>query len=347
MADEKPDSGSKASEVTARNGEQVVRLVIEAQSTTRSRWGMRLLVFLLLFSVLMNFTLLSSSENYFGDMEGPLERYYSGDKTATDKLAVIRVDTTIMPPFTEQIIEQIDHATEDDDVKGMVLVVDSPGGLVADSHQIYHKLSIFAETKPIYVQMGRIAASGGYYIAMGSGEKGKIFAEPTTWTGSIGVIIPHYNLTELADNIGVKSEPLKTGEFKDSLSMFRPLSERDREVWDGIMDDAFQKFLGVIEKGRPALSREEIEALATGRVFTADQAMASGMIDQISFLDETIATLASELGNENIRVIEYDYPPNIVDVLMGTAKMRSDGSILQELLQSPAPRAFYLMGLGQ
>jgi len=347
MADEKPDSGNKQPEVTARNGEQVVRLVIEAQSTTRSRWGLRLLGFLLLFSVLLNFTLMSSNESYFGDMEGPLERYYSGDKTATDKIAVIRVNTTIMPPFTEQFIEQIDQATEDDDVKGMVLVVDSPGGLVADSHQIYHKLSVFAEKKPIYVQMGRIAASGGYYIAMGSGKNGKIFAEPTTWTGSIGVIIPHYNLTELADKVGVKSEPLKTGEFKDSLSSFRPLSERDREVWDGIMDDAFQKFLGVIEKGRPSLTRAEIEAIATGRIFTADQAMASGMIDQISFLDETIATLAGELGNENIRVIEYDYPPNLVDVLMGTAKMRSEGSILQELLQTPAPRAFYLTGMGQ
>ena len=86
---------------------------------------------------------------------------------------------------SEQDKKAIERAAKDDNVKGMLLAVDSPGGLVADSHQIYHRLKKFAEKKPIYVQMKRMAASGGYYIAMGAGTKGRIFAEPTTWTGSI------------------------------------------------------------------------------------------------------------------------------------------------------------------
>ncbi|TWT61469.1 signal peptide peptidase SppA [Rubinisphaera italica] len=349
MADEKPDPQKTTSSLTTGNGEQVVRLVIEAQSTSKSRWGTKLLGLLLLFSIILNLMLLSSYGDYFNEFDGPLERYHSGSKDAEQKIALIRVGTTIMPPYTERILEQIKKATEDDSIKGMVLVVDSPGGLVADSHQIYHRLSQFAETKPIYVQMQRLAASGGYYIAMGGGDKGKLFAEPTTWTGSIGVIIPHYDITQLADKVGVQSEPLKTGEFKDSLSMFKPISERDREVWDGILDEAYQKFLGVIENGRPEMTRQQIEDIATGRIFTADQAIANGMVDEISFLDDTIAKMETDLKAGPMRVIEYEYPPTLTDVLLGSASASAENemSLLKQLLGSPAPRAFYLLGGSQ
>src|SRR5207248_4028218 len=106
----------------------------------------------------------------------------------------------------------IKKAKEDANVKGVLLAVDSPGGTVTDSHKIYHQLKELSEKKPVFVSMGSLAASGGYFVAMGAGTQAKIYAEPTTWTGSIGVIIPHYEVTELAEKAGIKALPLKTGE---------------------------------------------------------------------------------------------------------------------------------------
>jgi protease-4 len=103
-----------------------------------------------------------------------------------------------MTPFSDRVIKTIKKVRDDKDVKGVLLAVDSPGGTVTNSHQIYHELKKLAEQKPVVVSMGSLAASGGYFVAMGAGPKGKIFAEPTTWTGSIGVIIPHYEVTEVA-----------------------------------------------------------------------------------------------------------------------------------------------------
>ena len=117
------------------------------------------------------------------------------------------------------------HLHRADDAFGNIahlLVIDSPGGLVTDSHQIYHRLQKLQKEKPVNVQMKRMAASGGYYIAMGAGPKAKIFAEPTTWTGSIGVILPRYDFSKIAEQYGVASDPIKTGPYKDSLNPLRP-----------------------------------------------------------------------------------------------------------------------------
>ena len=348
MSSSPPDPPVPASRSTVQvpplpAGEQVIRLVVEAAPSRARAWN-RLLWFGLIFSILMNFSLFTAYQSYFSSGDGPNEKYHSGDKTAKKKIAIIQVSSTIMPPFTERLLERIEKAESDGDVEGVVLVVDSPGGLVADSHQLYHRLQQLGRKKPLYVQMQRIAASGGYYIAMAAGDSGKIMAEPTTWTGSIGVIIPHYDFTDLAEKAGVKSEPLTTGEFKDALSSFRPLTDRERTVWTGILDDAYQRFLGVIEAGRPNLSREQVEAVATGRIYTADQAVAEGLVDGISFLEDTIEQLQKELKLEKVRVIEYQSNPTLTDLLLGAAQSRSELSILRELWNSPAPRAFYLMG---
>ena len=142
-------------------------------------------------------------------------------------------------------MKAIEQARTDDHVKGVVLVVDSPGGLVADSHEIYHELRKLNQEhhKPIYVSMRRLAASGGYYVSMGAGPDGLLFAEPTTWAGSIGVIIPHYDVSGLADKLGVKEDSPKTGEFKDTLSIFRPVSAADKELWKPILDDSLDRFV--------------------------------------------------------------------------------------------------------
>lgn len=302
-------------------------------------WFTRLLFSFLLLSVFMNFALISSN----ADIDtGTQEKFVSGDETATDRIVIIEANGTIMPPFTERIIGMVEDARDDDNVKGVVLVVDSPGGLVADSHQIYHRLKQLSAKKPVYVAMKRIAASGGVYIAMGAGENGKIFAEPTTWTGSIGVIIPRYDLSAMAEKFGVKSDSLTTGPFKDSLNMFKPLSEADRELWGAIMDDSFDRFVEIVAEGRKGLDEETVRTkLATGQVFTANQALENGLIDEIAFDDEVVDKLQEDLGLSKVRVVKYTYTPTVLDILLGNVEARDPEVFWQKAMESTVPRAMY------
>jgi protease-4 len=284
--------------------------------------------------------------DYFAQAEGPSEKYHSGDQVAPDKLALIRVTGVIMTPFSERVIKTIKKAREDKQVKGVLLVVDSPGGTVTDSHKIYHELKKLSAEKPVVVSMGSIAASGGYFVAMGAGTKGKIFAEPTTWTGSIGVIIPHYEVTEVAEKIGFKAAPLKTGEFKDSLSPFRELTSRDKEVWDNILNQSFDLFLEVIDDNRDTLTMAQVRALATGQIYTSHDAKQIGMIDEIGFEDDALAELKKLTNLENARVVTYHNAADIWDVLMGATASNDPATKWKSLLELTVPRAMYYFSGG-
>lgn len=302
-------------------------------------WVTRLLFSFLLLSIFLNFALMSSDSGIDQDTK---EEFVSGDRTAADRIVKIEASGTIMPPFTERIIEMVEQARDDDNVKGVVLVIDSPGGLVADSHQIYHRLKELSAKKPVYVAMKRIAASGGVYIAMGAGESGKIFAEPTTWTGSIGVIIPRYDLSGLAEKFGVKSDSLMTGPFKDSLNMLKPMSEADRELWGEIMDDSFDRFVKIVAEGRKGLDEDTVRTkLATGQVFTASQALDNGLIDGIAFDDDVVDKLQEDLGLSNVRVVKYTFTPTLLDILLGNVQSRDPEVLWRKSLESTVPRAMY------
>jgi len=269
----------------------------------------------------------------------------SGSRTSEDKIALLEVEGTIMPPFTERWLQTIKAIADDKAVKGVVLRIDSPGGLVADSHQIYHRLKELSEKKPVYVAMQRMAASGGYYIAMGAGTQGKIYAEPTTWTGSIGVIIPRYDVSKLAEKWEIKVEPLTTGPFKDALSPFRELTEPERAVWKEIIDDAFQRFVTVIDENRQQLDEAGVKKLATGQVYTANQALANGLVDKIGFLEDALEDLKAQLGLETVRVVSYQLKPTLSDLLMGSKASETDIR-LQALMDATVPRAMYLCSWG-
>jgi len=284
--------------------------------------------------------LLSKAAESSSPASGISQSHHSGNASAPSKLAVINFSGTIMPPYTERWLKQIKHATSDDNVKGVLLAIDSPGGLVADSHQLYHELKKLSDRKPVYVAMKRLAASGGYYIAMASGNSGRIFAEPTTWTGSIGVIVPRFNASELATKIGVKVEPLVTGPLKDSLNPFRDLTEREQEVWKAILDDSFVRFVGVIEQNRPKLNEEQVRALATGQIYTANQAVESGLVDEIGYEEDALAALASSIGLTDYETIEYSATPGLIDVLLG-AKAQQSTSVMDQVLEASVPRAMY------
>jgi protease-4 len=338
MADTKVFTSASSGTAPAPNQ----TIVIQTPGFWRS-WSTRFLLAALSMSVLLNFSLYGVYYEYFASTEPPQERFHSGDKFASDKIAVIEVDGTIMPPFTERVIHQIEHVGKDDSVKGLLLVVDSPGGLVADSHEIYHRLKQLEEKKkPIFVQMKRLAASGGYYIAMGAGPQAKIYAEPTTWTGSIGVIIPRYDASKLAEKIGLAPDPLKTGEFKDALSPFRPMTENERKLWENILDQSFQKFIQVIDENREPLDAEQVKALATGQIYTADDAKANKLVDEIGYEEDALKALKEKLGLAKARIVKYHTHQTLVEQLLSSMQVKQPADPIKVLMEASVPRAMYM-----
>jgi len=310
------------------------------------RWLILLLLIALGISVFMNFGFMNSYSDYMAKAQPPHERFHSGESTSSDKIARLAVDFTILPPFSNRLIEKIEHVRDDDSVKGVLFVIDSPGGLVTDSHQIYDKLRELREKKPVFVSMKGIAASGGYYIAMGGTTDAPIYAEPTTWTGSIGVIVPRYDVSELGKQFGVKSDSLVTGPLKDTLNPLKPMGERETEVWDAILDDAFVQFLTVIDEGRPNLNMEQIRTLATGQVYTAKQALANGLVDKIGYEEAALEELKTKLGLTSVRVVEYSYPQTFAEqLLLASAEKPAVASDpITTILEGNVPRAMYIFG---
>jgi protease IV len=318
--------------------------VVVVQQPPRGRWGTRLLFLVLVISVVFNLVLFARYHSYLGTGTSVVERFYSGDLEAEDKIALIEVSGTIMPPFTGHVLKAIEQARDDQHVKGVILIVDSPGGLVADSQEIYHQLRLLNQEKkkPIFVSMRRLAASGGYYVSMGAGPDGTIFAEPTTWTGSIGVIVPHYDLSGLADKLGIKEDSLKTGPYKDTLTLFRPVSEADKKLWDPILSETLDRFVSVIVGSRKGLDSKQVHELATGQIFTATQAKEKKLIDQIGYLEDTVEALKKKLNLSSVRVVKYEPPPGLLDTLLSSTESSNPKSQWQTLVEAAVPRPYYL-----
>lgn len=330
---------SPGDERTVSTGAVVIR--VEAGDSTLKSAGRRLLSAVLAASILLNIMLIfSAAANTAGTSSEIRQLHHSGDESAESKIAVINFSGTIMPPYTERWLEQIQQAADDSNVKAVLLSIDSPGGLVADSHQLYHELQKLREKKPIYVAMKRLAASGGYYIAMGIGAQGRIFVEPTTWTGSIGVIIPRYNASELASKIGVTVEPLATGPLKDSLNPFRPLTDQERDVWDAVLQDSFERFVEVIADNRSGLTEEQVRTLATGQIYTASQALENGMVDEVGYEEDAIRKLAASLQLADYEAIEYSSNTSLMELLLSGSADPPRG-VMEELLDAAVPRAMY------
>lgn len=316
-------------------------LVIRVESVGGRRgsfFGRALVMFLV--SLLLLNMLFMASQQLAGVPSSVPEYFVSGDREASDRVVIINFVGTISPPFTERWLNQIQQAADDESVRGVVLAIDSPGGLVADSHQLYHELQKLVAKKPVFVAMKRIAASGGYYIAMGIGTKGRIFAEPTTWTGSIGVIIPRYNAAELAQNVGVKVEPLMTGALKDTLNPFRDLNEQEKEVWDEILKDSFDRFVSVIADNREQLDEEDVRKLATGQIYTSRQALENHLVDELGFVEDAVASLASQLQLTRYKAVEYRTTPALLEALLGVEGNRPT-SVADQILDAAVPRAMY------
>lgn len=192
---------------------------------------------------------------------------------------------------------------EENDVKVVVVEINSPGGSVAASEEVYQQMKKLSEVKPLIVYLGETAASGGYYIALPAET---IVASVPTITGSIGVMVLDPDLSGLYEKIGVRVATYKSGKFKDIGSFDRPSTEEEIKIFESIIDDSYQLFLDRITERRD-LSRKEAETLADGRIYSGIQAKNNGLIDELGNLDEVfeLATERAELTNPSI--IEYSY----------------------------------------
>ncbi len=228
-----------------------------------------IVLILLFFSLFGNFllgllVLNDFAESFDTETATVKEKFFLGDREAEDKIAVIRIDGVIAEYTMDYPIKQMAAAAKDDDVKAVVLRIDSPGGTVTASEELYQCAINLRDDndrrfpgsgkKPVSVSMGGVAASGGYYVAMAGRP---VAAERTTITGSIGVFAALPNIAELAHDNGIKVNLVKAGGIKASGSFFHEMTPEERQTWQDTVDQAYDTFLGVVTSGRP-LSKEKL-----------------------------------------------------------------------------------------
>ena len=325
------------------------RRIIVEQTGSWSRWGTRIAWTIAGLSLLAAVASLGAFAQYFQQDGKVVERYHSLSKSAPGKVAIVTLAGAIMggDGFVKS---QLDRIAEDESVKAIVLRVDSPGGTVSGSDEIHYRLAGLAKKRnlPVVVSMGGIAASGGYYVAMANGgREDVIFAEPATLTGSIGVIIPHFDLSQLLKRFDIRDDSVASGPLKEMLSPTKDrtpeLAERERALLAGLVDDMFGRFKEIVQAGRPKLDAAAVDRVATGQIFTARQALEAGLVDRIGFLEDAV-TRAVELAgltDRTARVVKYAKPRGLLDEVLGG---ESPGARLglDAFAELTAPRAWYL-----
>jgi len=228
------------------------------------------------------------------------------------RLALVRIEGPIMD--SKDLVEEIREHAKDNSVKAIVLRIDSPGGAVAPSQEIYAEVKKAAAIKKVVVSMGSIAASGGYYIAA---PATRIFANPGTLTGSIGVIMEIPNVEELMKKIGVKSEVVKSGKNKDMGSAFRAMQPEGRQILQDVLDNVHAQFIKAVAEGRK-MTIEDVRSLADGRIFSGEQAQALKLVDELGTLDDATRAAAKMAGlGEDPDVVVKKDKLSLFDMLRG------------------------------
>ena len=250
-----------------------------------------------------------------------------------EKVAVLPISGLITD--SEATIEQLKKFAKDDSVKAIVVRLNTPGGGVGPSQEIYEEVRKIRGKKVIVASMGALAASGGYYIACGAD---KIFANPGTITGSIGVLMQFVNVKDLIEKIGVKGFVIKSGSFKDTGSPVREMSPEERKLLQSVIDNVHSQFVNAVVEGRK-LPREDVLAIADGRILSGEQAKGLGLVDVLGNQEDAVAEAGKMAKIEGEpRVVT---PPkkkfSILDLLREEAK-----SIIDEKLTQTRIRLDYL-----
>jgi protease-4 len=243
-----------------------------------------------------------------------------------------------------QVRRGLRQAAQDDDIVGVLFLIDSPGGGVTDSDEIHAQVLRFRSEHPqkkVMALFGDIAASGGYYVAVATEH---IVARSTTITGSIGVIMSAWNFAEAAKRFGVDQIAIKSARtpYKDMLSPTRPMTGEETAMLTGIVDELLDRFVQVVDDGRPNLDREQVLAAATGAIFTANQAKARGLVDDIGDHETALAWFKQQHGKP-VTIVEARRRTGFAELLMGAfgPQPGADAAINHLLTASTGPRFLY------
>lgn len=286
--------------------------------------------------------------------EGPF-----APKIAIVDVSGLLVDRPINGLLTEgenpvaYIKEQLDKASKDNSVKAIILRVNSPGGTVTASQMLHEEVVRFKAKshKPVVALFLDVAASGGYYTACAAD---RIVAYPSTITGSIGVIMQLFSLQGSLEALHMQTYAIKSGPFKDAGSPLRNLGPAEREIFQKIVDDFQGQFLAVVAKGRPNLDMEKIKTLADGRVYTAEQAKESGLIDEIGSIYTVVEWIQKKTENKKMSVVVYHRPQEWKSTVYAASPTRSTDAMqsgpisldLKAINEALRPRLLYLWAPG-
>ncbi|MDR7481843.1 MAG: signal peptide peptidase SppA [Armatimonadota bacterium] len=252
----------------------------------------------------------------------PAERYLSGE--GPDRIAVVRVVGPISREgrgiallgagaSSRAIIRLLDHARRDPAVKAVIVELDTPGGSVVASDEVYQALVALRRAgRPVVALMTEVAASGGYYVAAAADH---IVADPTTVTGSIGVVVALANTEALSRKIGIRTIVFKSGAFKDLGNPNRPVTPAEAAIVQRLVDEAYGRFIGVVARGR-RMDPLRVRRLADGRIYTGLQAHRLGLVDSLGHLPEAVAVAMRRAGLHRATVVEYG-SAGVLDVLLG------------------------------
>ncbi|MEK6189492.1 MAG: signal peptide peptidase SppA [Carnobacterium alterfunditum] len=282
---------------------------------------------------------------------------------SSKRIVVLSVDGTILAGQSASLtgdsgydhdgfLQQLEQVLIDDTIKGIILSVDSPGGGTYESAQIKDKLVAIQQATgiPIYVSMGSMAASGGYYI---SASAEKIFASDETLTGSIGVIMSGTNFTELFEKIGVDDTTIKSGEFKDIGSATRTMTKEDAAILQTIVDTSYDRFVEVIVEGR-GMEKDAVKNLADGRIYDGVQALENGLVDEIGYREDAIEAIQKDYDLKDAEIFSYQNPSlsfgslfnaKVSNLFQTSETMESEiGKLMSAIGTSDSPKMMYYYG---
>lgn len=270
-----------------------------------------------------------------------VEEIVESPPEARRKLAIVDLHGVLLEDgdgVTAEALAMLERAREDEAVAGVLLNIDTPGGSVTDADLLHREVTrLRAAGKAVVVLMGDLCASGGYYVAAAADE---VWAQPTTVTGSIGVIVFGLNVHELLEEHGVRDVSVMSGPRKALFSPTRPVDEADRLVLQSIVDEMYARFVAVVAEGRE-LDEGQVRALADGSLFTATRAKEAKLVDAIGYEDEALDALRSRAKGGPFQVVRYHREPTLLDLLATVGAPAPPGlALTRRLVQGP--RAMYL-----
>ena len=254
------------------------------------------------------------------------------------KVGIVVVELKVVITTADEILTQLNKFKHSHLVKAIIVRIDSPGGAVGASQEIFREIRRTNQVKPVVASMGSVAASGGFYAALGAGT---IIASPGTLTGSMGVILKFPNLEALYEKIGYKDQVIKSGKLKDIGSAGRSLSSEERELLQSLLDEVHEQFIADIVLSRN-LAEEKVRLIADGRIFSGQGARDLGLIDELGNFNDAVLIAAERAGiaSDSPKLI---YPEEDQFPLLKILSEKNVGSFLQSLVTQTPQIAFELL----